>query len=1446
MRFYYVRFTKPQLTFVNNIWVSPSVDLYNNHSYANYSLTKSNYGVAGVNTTWMGTTTLSPVLNESDGSYSADSRISIVDFESSFFTVEQLRKDDWTGYSFKTDSGEMVDGRFIDTSGRIDLISYNVDSSGPANPALRIFLSETPDDTFYDDWLSNGPYTTSDEFGIVQATRYAKFELTFDYEPDDFELLIRVEIDQPVMAPMYRSTRRMLDVFPEWMAMREIDNDSSVPQLRVPQSTGGKVINALAGRWFDDLDAEITYQDYQKYIDTVDLEQMAWIWRVDMPPTMIWSVTGNGVRLARAASLEEFRDAANEDVCYIDDSHVYTSKHYTNFRINNEQHELLIHQVWNALDDLGLQVDLPRLHLEDNATYRLRIKDVNINRPGVGLDNMKKALRRELNLWKHMATPPDVDSDYDGAYPEILEMQDIEKDPKYFAPDGVPTAEFESLVEQLAREYPTTWGFFRWNHMRWDMGGPNHEGYGVLPYRYDGQLHKPQSGVGDLDDLLVTQPGAPDGAHEVALRLRAVGRSKVTETQYPEVVVPVAFTAVGKHMVEDNPVEDVWLSVEIDVFGATYVHSFMMSAQSSSDVYAGDTYDNYEIFDTPLEGTQSGHVYINKATGAEYGQQGEPYSIPLEDMLTLRLRHGRWSNGAYTDLETANVFEAFFSSSLDDATAALYYNSTVYPTVDMTVPYASKLFPSVVMRSLHIVANVERDWISESSYTTVRINGANPRTTPQSAAVSVPRFIWPAHVYGRNTKLQFLTAHSTNPSGDPIDVQATHITVNGSAAWDMTNLDDIHMLLPETTTNLTFAADVTVATEVDLWTPYQSPAVVTFNDVVDKNGPWRNGVAPQEGNTSYVLRSVSLTRDNFGVPNTSSYVITRINVEADDPEVLTWLDNNTVAPGVPDTVDVKYPPTAIQETFNGTAYEFEPFLLYVRLRTEPAPQWYPQVHSGHFFYGDDEYYLYAQQKTETLTVVGANAILTDVPRQGAPIIVRDTVNNTELRQVSFFTNPGVLEITNTELVKGTGTTNLYLAYADVYAAMVKTDDQIVAANSATTTNALQTLAQTDKDKTYEVTYVLNNSFFVDYDHMVNGKLQSRIVFDQPGTYRVDYEISDYKETATIDLPLSPLYSVQSEGFVYISYNEYNFDALKTYITPTKLVADGEDYALITLTSLDVMGNPKPNQTFNLTTDFGTLDRATVTTDSDGFAVVTLTAANATTTLEGAVTITGGVNTTINFEIEPVMPRRPRLLAVPDADQILADGKGRNYIKGKFERFDPITGWTGIEGAEVRWRKKRTVDELFDGSIPSTVTTGPKGFFTVGPITTSPTDEPGYWFVSVEATYNTVVAGDVVYWNEFPLAVHGSENYDNLPPMPVQYAVPMKHVSWYALANAFPSTYDESAPYAPDNIVTEPTWNPANWWAIRRFIQYQMGLLGTQRNKATRANLDNLHPSVKDY
>lgn len=1011
MRVHYIRLGKSDFVSTsNNSWISPVIDLYQNDSYFNYSTVKSNYGLEFNNSVWIGLSRLDTPRTWG---------------ELGSFTWHDLIGRLWRQEGGDTDSGVIVDGRFVDTSAEIDIISYDIE--GTTVPvSMDVYNCDDLTKQFPVEWTLDPDLTPADEIDLLEAERYAKFVCNFTQDPgDDTVIYIRVEIGAPVITVKFHSTDNILDKFPQWMALHETDTvNAATPQSSVTTTVGGSFVNALAGQYLDDIYQQLVYTDLQHYVSSVDLNQKAWVYKVSNVPDFVYSVIGDDHQVGIAVDQRELYESLDdEDVFFWDENTktIYCSRLYDSLQINGTIYSQAPHQIWNWIDELGLSVDLVRLRLEDNDSYRHRIIDVYQNRPGVGIEEFKNALRRELNLWKYETPSATPSSDYHGATPTILEISDIEKDPKYMDLDKIPTDALTKLIDDLSKNYPTTWGRFRWDKAIWDIGGTDGAGYKSLANRYDATSlseNDIQAGIGDGNDLFVYRPDVVTGPHDFSTSLIVRGKNSTAETHYPPVQVGLNIYGRADRKFYSNPPQTVWLTLEVQVYtsgvpGATYVYSFPLTATSDVDVDTPtatiSSYATRNIF-TADSGIDPSITLSNKVTGTLLSGR-----LLAKDIYQIRMKNGKWNQTGqnYNTLTGTDIFIAWFS---DDATDTLTYNAgspllsgnAATPT---TLPQAK-----VVMKS-KVTSFVVSKWTSDKVARTITINGAFPNTSTLPYTLTMPVIAWDNHLEVTPNKEYVIELTTGSDIASPVFggtvitdtpyfISFALINVNGSNAWTA----GYQKVLPNTTTSVVFTTGMSGSYPIagTSWSLFEKVQINAANGIVDENGPWHNATAPNPGNNNFILSNQLVGRNDFGIPfNDPTWVPTWIGVKVNgDDQVIAWLDTNVLT-----------------ETNNS----FGTITTRAKLRPTPAPQWNPQVNSGWFYENDDEYYFYASPSLEYVTM--ATPVLSRIARQGAPIIVKSVeATPKDFRQVAFLSHTTSSITTTTP--KPFGVSSRFIAVGD--------------------------------------------------------------------------------------------------------------------------------------------------------------------------------------------------------------------------------------------------------------------------------------------------------------------------------------------------------------------------------------------------------------------------------
>lgn len=772
MKIHHLAFDNDDFVFDDNRFESPVVDLYDNDMYRAYSTTKSAYGTNLLGDgTWTGLDELSPT---------------------------------------ETEVGYVDGGRFIDTSAKLNLINAVMEGAlpegwGGLSYTIQVHVSDIPDHP--EDWPEEGSFGPHDDFLLFSTPRYVRFIVTVD-NPDEldieshpglFRMRVRVEVGKPVVDPFYQRAKLALNKLPEWMEMREIDADLIAEPLSRPMSVGGKFVNLTMGEWLDKISADLRYISMQSYIDTLDTNQVAWVHKYQMGDTTWFSRVhdDSGLEIPQATDLGEFYNAAEDEDIYLWSEAVgviFTRKRYDNITLFQGQsavalEESSLHHVWNSLDDIGLTFDLPRHHGEDNETYKLRILDVSINKSGSGVESFQTAIRRELNLWKSEGL--DVDSEYDGALPEVLEVDDLKTDTHYMGDDGLPKRRFKDLVTKLAKDYPTTWGNFYWGDAVWNPGGEGNEGFDLLPTQFDAgrptEVVKP--GVGDFSDLLVHRPEAITGPVDFAANLDMKVKVGTLRDVYTPVDVELSITGMSYMASFVNPTVEfkITLALYIDSSKTRGVYA-ILDASAVSGITAetpSGTEESKWVFN-PFDMMGNLSSEVNWMPIGSLPSPIGSYSVSDFDsgvIYTGQATDSSLSN--FINRPTSHVGNVSVTTSSDGE--VLHSNS---PDA-LVVPGADAGFGVVMTSIMTSASSVE--WMTPTTVQNITINP--PPGSPEEngvQGVSVPLIEWPSHVASPGMLLVEIT--SVNPEtgepcgitkdkeGEDVYIPASTFTLEGGAS----------------------------------------------------------------------------------------------------------------------------------------------------------------------------------------------------------------------------------------------------------------------------------------------------------------------------------------------------------------------------------------------------------------------------------------------------------------------------------------------------------------------------------------------------------------------------------------------------------------------------------------------------------------------------------------
>ena len=727
----------------DNIWTTDAINLYSNDQYKNYSSTRSALGLNTIgDKTYVGTELTSPSTLDGYTALNADTiymtNIGEVIYEQATPSIQ----------------------RFIDTSSRIDILSYRhifTNIPGTISPTFNLQMYES--DTEDGPWLKSALSGETNVIFIRNAKPYVKVELEIYADEIDINLLglvfyLEIGIYDPIPPVISNSVRNILKRFPSWTALFEDSMADATPSLAIPQSTGGAFLNALLGENLDYISAQIDLYGINAYINSADINELAWCHVSYNVPPNINTITGDDIPLGRVSSLLDFFNSRSTDyVFYYNmlDRQLITMRNFSVLNINGIIYNQDPLNIYNDFDEFGARVSLPRLNLESNSNYKKRILDVTKNIPGVSADAYKKTIRRELDLWRAYGATPD--SDYSGATPEILEISDIESSTDYFSQDGKPLPSFKQLVEDLNTKYPSNLGYVNWGDGVWDYAGALGEGVGRIPAIYDTDTDLPaayyQPGVGDFDDAKLIIDPVESATVSFSGHIE-IGGTKISSTPsyvYSPVDIHYSWYLNYTRTVSDYEAgrandTGVALAYEIilpphDNYAATSTFYTNLSYLDRDDMYVGNRFlsthsaspefslikifdqDGLTLTDLEFRNKLTNDVYYNTdATPASN-------SISVYDAASVKTTYSvRWNQGtqsydtvpvagyrasfntspiAYKSNPSPSTSTTLTSPNIDYVNANLRIGSTVYAT-KQEVKNSDVLTSNIVLNSINDIS----------------------------------------------------------------------------------------------------------------------------------------------------------------------------------------------------------------------------------------------------------------------------------------------------------------------------------------------------------------------------------------------------------------------------------------------------------------------------------------------------------------------------------------------------------------------------------------------------------------------------------------------------------------------------------------------------------------------------------------------------------------------
>lgn len=761
-----------------------------------------------------------------------------------------------------------------------------------------------------------------------------------------------------------------------------------------------------------------------------------------------------------------------------------------------------------------------------------------------------------------------------------------------------------------------------------------------------------------------------------------------------------------------------------------------------------------------------------------------------------------------------------------------------------------------------------------------------------------------------NILINFMGSNLSTPTAIVANSQVGQSTINGSSATASYYFTEIKYPYNSTPNSLTVSTQNSTEYpfEVITWSPFTLTHASPISGYVDEYGIINYDISKGEyvpGKNSDYISIPELTREGFGLSGSEKFKYFFESIEVLDPasvNVSIWSEQKIVNPFLNRTYTLKsnsineiyqddeyttktlnYPSNSIYESYDleRNTTVFDNFIVRGKLFDTKLDA---RINTGWIHLDQKEYYIYAKPVTESKSGVLENIALNTIPKQGAPISVKVTIPGAATPERYIETafqhesSPRHYGFYNTEVLKPKFDNSFYLGYKDVYDLSI-TDvytGSILFSNLSTNDSfiKLDTSAYAFiKDREYRIRYRVKNSYYVDnlIDH-------SKIVFDATPNatmnYEIIYESSAYDHSTPVDLNFGQTNSLLDKGYIIATNAIYEFDTARVYVSPGYLLNDQKDYITISVVSLDDKGNPKPYQSFILSSQFHNLifDNTIITTDDEGFASTNAVygTGNMAYGNSAIIRIDGVVNSdnplahldsdTSGFSKEEYVTiyssnnEDSYLLASSDPGIINADGQSSVTISGIM-----TTNNNPSSDKIVYWRKARTLYSALNEIPYSTSTQTPtkdtvsgivysdyNGKFQIGPITSQDRATPGYWFMAVDSELQstpftgatpTTVVGDTIFWYE---------SYDNIdinyvPGLKIPDIINYdqnKILDIYATPSFKISYYNENI---VENTGSTPRWQPPKWFPVSRYDQYQAGYFG-----ATPYIVSDYSKQIKDY
>lgn len=930
--------------------------------------------------------------------------------------------------------------------------------------------------------------------------------------------------------------------FPSWTKIFSDSLEKSTPQLALPETNAGKIVNALLGEDLDNVDRLVSDIDYDSYISTADINQVAWLYvTTSLRPGFI-KVYGDQIELARVSSFYDLlQQSFNDFVFYYDfvTQDLYTIRPFTEILVDGVEYSQIPVQNYNSFDELGLRVGLQRLFLESNLNFKKRILDVYLNPPSVNIEGLKRTLRRELDIWRAYGSTPD--SNYLGATPEILEISDIKSyNNLYFSDDGNQKDTFYDFVENVNTRFPSNLGYAKWGETYWDYAGLKQEGISSIPQITDidnvsGQYY--QSGVGDFDDAKIILEPVSQDLQEYSFAIKAKGiKSDETQEAYEPIIVGYESYVSYYEDYIDNEASTVKydLYLKLDEHGdipqnsvykasfTDYVKNYNNQFQPSSPEYIVK-----EIFGPSLF-SSSDILFVNEGStpyqNIIFESATESYNIsqiPLSavNQATINYIISTDSNGATGDYSWIQFMDSTPSYSTS-TNQVLVKNFIEQNPTSMAIKVSSKIWnepKTRVTETPRVRSSLFGNTLNESNnFEQTNDIIITPSLIKKSFLLplgSTPLYVHINNVVDGQYDIDYssspnegygaisankedenlylipsspnIIAGFINPNFSTPQLHENYIETSGSTVkYYFTNLkfpydNEPDLIYIESASNNYYPF------VQKIWQNFEAEHNESFVFYMSENGIEKSSPDIDYsflGNKkSNLIGEYNFYRSDFGLEeydSSSDLIIKSLEIVNENDNVIIWQEND-------DTQDQN----SIFNYYDSSTDKFIVKDIKINAQYDLLSNKYisPSIRSGWYFQDEEQRYIYSRPKVKVYNNQ-EDINLEEVVRNGAPIILEvEEFGSTpvQFRRVSFYdeATPYILSDYNFEYIEAKNVSTLYVSYSDIFdVSVIDTyTGQTILESGQFLTNKIEGFLVSNLviGRTYKVTYKINNSYYID-------------------------------------------------------------------------------------------------------------------------------------------------------------------------------------------------------------------------------------------------------------------------------------------------------------------------------------------------------------------------------